>query len=1110
MPALTLSLLGPPQVHLDGQPVNLHKRKAEALFAYLAVTHTLHSRDALAALLWPEFDQPRARMYLRQILYLLTRTLGSELFIVTHELLGLVQNAGLTTDVERFHALLAAANAHELARQPAPNLTALAQAVACYRDDFMAGFSLADAPGFEEWQSYERESLRRELVAALQTLAEGYRRTGQVAIALDYARRWAALEPLQEPAHRCLMCLYVENNEQAAALHQYDRCAALLAEELDALPAAETTALYARIKSGRPLAAPCEAQGLQARPVQPRLPRQPTPFVGRTAELARIEHCLANPACRLLTITGPGGIGKSRLAIAAAQANAHRFAQGVHFVPLAAVRSAQQIEAAILQALDVPLQADVSPRALLLTVCRNKNLLLLLDNYEQLLPATEAITALLDGACQLKLLVTARERLNLSEEWLLPLGGLDAPAAATALPAHGADLLGHSAVQLFVQSAQRVQPAFALTVANGPAVVQLCHWVDSNPLALELAAGWIKMMPPALIVREVQRSLGFLQTEAVDVPPRHRNMQMVFEHSWRLLSAAERRILRGLAVFVGGFSDAAAHAVTGATLTQLATLIDKSWIAATASGRMVLHELIRQFAAEKLASEHQLATGEPEEQVYWRHCRFFGQLMGAMEPLVKGQDQLAAFQRLRAERNNIWAAWNWAVEHGALALFRDAVFVLWYAADTLGWMQEAIDAYSVAIGSFGAGVGRGAEQLNQSQDGIAADTPGFSKNPGVLPCTFHSGIGLEPPDPASILMLAELLTLQAALYTRSGRLALAQQNCEAALAHLRGAPASPQQQVACARAQIVFGWVLHDLAEDEAAVTNLTAARAILRGQQDAWWSGQVELVLGFVVRSLGRHVEARDHFLAATQIWQELGEQRFRCFALARLAELALDAGDHTSARSYLTTVYQLRHSLGDRVGLSYVLTFLGDTDLAQGDPATAYNRYAEAQQLAVELGNHHVLLDALQGLGMLALAQGDWAGADSTFSQEYELALEGRRPHQMMLALLGRGAAAIGQCHQARARTYLRAALQLSTQAHAESLTLQAIFHFAELALQAQAPHQATELLDFVRHHPASTPLLRERAKQLLGGDGRAGALPLLPATPATLAEVVANLYA
>lgn len=1054
MSSVALFLFGPPQMQMDGQTIHLRKHKAEALLAYLAITRTLHSRDMLAALLWPDLDQQHARMYLRQQLYHLRRALGAEHFVVTQETLGLAQLGTLTTDVEHFRHHLATAHEHQLTQSIPDMLSALTEAATAYRDDFMAGFSVADAPGFEEWQRYERESLRRALIDALRALVDGHQRIGKVEQALAYARRWASLEPLQEAAHRSLMQLYAKHGDQAGALAQYEQCATLLAEELDAPPAAATTTLYAQIKAGTVPNNDHKRERLTPQSASSHLPHQPTPFVGRTAELAQIARDLANPACRLLTLLGPGGIGKSRLAIEVARAATDHFAHGAHFVPLAALADATEIDSAILQALEIPQQSTLPARQLLLKALRNKEMLLVLDNYEQLLPKTDTIAALLEEAPQLKLLVTTRERLNLSAEWVLPLAGLNVPTT-TLVPTETItdaiiELSTHSAVQLFVQTAQRTQPAFALTATNGAAVAELCRLVDGNPLAVKLAAGWIKMMPPALILHSAQREFGILRTEMQDVPPRHRSMTTVFETSWRLLCAAERNTLRQLGVFVGTFAVAAAQGITGTNLGQLATLVDKSWIATTTEGRMQLHELVRQFVLEKLTAEHQLVTGEAADAVHGRHSQWYGGLLQQLEPLLKGEDQVTALQQIQTDRANIWKAWQWAVDHGALSFFQQAGFALWYAADTLGWLPEAIDAYDAAI-----------DALRVKRDDLERNAESSSE------CA---------------LTLAALLIYQAILYPRAGQLAQAQQKCTEACSYLQRLPATPQQQMGIALAKLAHGWVLHDLADEEGAVTAMSCAHTILKEQQNHWWLGQAELLMGLAVHSLGHHEEAKTHFVAAAQLWQTLGEQRFRCFALGRLAEVAREAGDLVSAQSYLSEVYQLRHLLGDRVGLGYALVFLGDTALAQADHIGAECWYREAQQLAQELGNHHVLLDVHLGLGQLALAQGALTEADHSFSAAYRLALEAQRPQQMIMALLGRSDVAIAQGRAQQSYTFIDEALRSATQLERESLQLEVLVHYAKVAHHRDESAEAIRLLTLICQHPATTGLLRTEATQLL----------------------------
>ncbi|MFL7809758.1 MAG: BTAD domain-containing putative transcriptional regulator, partial [Anaerolineae bacterium] len=326
MSCLKLYLLGPPRVERTDGPCTFDRRKAMALLAYLAVTARRQPRDTLAALFWPELDQPRARAALRRTLVAVKQGIGEGWLDADREAIGLDGDRTPWTDVGHFHECLAAAQGHDHPRDDLCDtcLAALSEAAALYRDDFMAGFTLRDSPGFDDWQREQSERLRHELAGALETLSRGCADRGAVEAAIAHARRWLSLDPLREAAHRQLMRLYAQNRQRAAAMAQYRSCRELLRQELALSPSQETTRLYRQIRENRLPSSPA------VQPVPPsHLPQQATPFVGRASELADIARHLADPGCRLLTLVGSGGIGKTRLAIEAAAAQGGCLTQGV-------------------------------------------------------------------------------------------------------------------------------------------------------------------------------------------------------------------------------------------------------------------------------------------------------------------------------------------------------------------------------------------------------------------------------------------------------------------------------------------------------------------------------------------------------------------------------------------------------------------------------------------------------------------------------------------------------------------------------------------------------------------------------------------------------------
>ncbi len=413
------------------------------------------------------------------------------------------------------------------------------------------------------------------------------------------------------------------------------------------------------------------------------LPLQSTPFVGRDSELAEFAQLLVNPACRLLTLTGPGGIGKTRLALEAAQriidpAPAERIRRGNaqegtipeawYFVPLQTLDSPDHILMAIAEALHLQFHEGSEPRDQLFDYLHSQSPLLLLDNFEQLLAGVDIVTDLLASAPAVKVLITSRERLNLREEWVYEVGGLLFPISDAET-----EIEGYSAVQLFVQNARRVQHNFTLARSTKSAVARICRLVGGMPLGLELAAGWVRVLPCEAIADEIQRSLDILETPAHNVLPRHRNMRAAFNHSWNLLSAEERSGFKKLSVFRGGFTRAGAEFVAGATLRILSALVDKSLLRMEPDGRYQLHELLRQYGEEQLKeSPAERAAVQDLHCTY--HMDFVRQYVELMNLQGKPKEALQSMER---ELGNVHVAWRWAVEQGRYAELDQSFEALW-------------------------------------------------------------------------------------------------------------------------------------------------------------------------------------------------------------------------------------------------------------------------------------------------------------------------------------------------------------------------------------------------------------------------------------------------
>lgn len=626
--------------------LRFESRTVEAVLIYLAFQARPLGREVLAEFLWPERDPDQSRANLRVAIHRLRRQLEPFLWI-TRQSVALNPDARIDLDALRFEQYLASDQ--------------LELATATYQGDFLDGFYVDGSPAFEQWVLFERERLRTLALFAWQQQIEQMTTRGQLQAAISAAQRLLELDPLHEPAHRQLMRLLAQVGHRSAALAQYVTCRNLLATELAAIPDEATTILYERIRLGEsklqrnnlPKDDIDESSMRHVRSVLPgsgrlesgranSLPPQLTPFIGRETELERISFLLANSDCRLLTLIGVGGVGKTRLAIESASRQANTFVDGICFVELAAVADADLVPVAIAQKLAIQnlttdLMAQISSHL------HSRELLLILDNFEHLIDAAELVTHLICNAPRLKILITSRQRLALLEEWLLPISGLLNKDGWTS-----------EAGRLFVSSALRVEPGFT-TAGQEEAITAICDQVEGLPLALELAASWTRVMSCQAIARLLKTNLDILSTDIRNLAERHRSLRKLMEQSWRLLSEQEQIILRRVSAFRSGWMLEEAIPVAEATLPLLVNLVDKSLVRSNQNGRFDLHPLVRQYAAE------QLDVSAEAEMIRQRHFVAYLQLVRRSDRQLRGGEAAGWYEKLDLELDNIRAAWEWAL-----------------------------------------------------------------------------------------------------------------------------------------------------------------------------------------------------------------------------------------------------------------------------------------------------------------------------------------------------------------------------------------------------------------------------------------------------------------
>jgi predicted ATPase/transcriptional regulator with XRE-family HTH domain len=454
--------------------------------------------------------------------------------------------------------------------------------------------------------------------------------------------------------------------------------AELLAQSLQI--SSEAQATFIRVARGElgveRLVAPADLPATDLQPAEKpallrgNLPRSLTPFIGRETERTEIGKLLRDPGCSLLTLVGPGGVGKTRLALQVGNDLLEVFSDGVYFVSLASIDKISLAPAVISVALQISLSAKLDPIRELLEVLANQELLLILDNLEHLQGVAGFIQEILARAPKLTLLATSRERLKLAGEWIFPVEGL--PTSSPGLPCIKSV---SASSDLFIQNARRLQPDFHPDSIQQEAIEQICWLLEGLPLAIELAASWVQLLPCTEIAGEIQRDLDFLAEDRPGVPPRHASMRVVFDHSWKSLSLEERAVYRRLSVFKGSFEREAAQAVAGASLSHLRLLLDKSLIRRTSSNRYDLHELARQYAYEQLVN-----AGE-EKGVHDQALRYCLDLAESAVKEIRDEGNLEWMHRLDEELENLRTALEWAISSHQVELgirLSWALFRLWY------------------------------------------------------------------------------------------------------------------------------------------------------------------------------------------------------------------------------------------------------------------------------------------------------------------------------------------------------------------------------------------------------------------------------------------------
>jgi predicted ATPase/DNA-binding SARP family transcriptional activator len=1025
MSRVTATLLGLPQIERAGQRVEIGTRKAIALFAYLVLTERRHSRETLAALFWPDYDAAHARAALRNTLYELKQALGGIGLDIAREDVGFAADAELAVDVRDFQRAIAQCRAH--AHPPTvvcgACLEALTAGVALYHGDLLAGFNVDASREFEEWRLFQTEAWRNMLADVLERLSRGYRDRSSWPAAIDSARRWQALDPLDESALRRVMQVYALAGERASALTEYKECIERLHDEMGVPPQAETTELYEAIKKNE------LGRAASRSPVGNLAAFVPSsPFIGREAELIRVASWLDEPDARLLTLLGAGGMGKTSLALESALEYGARFEHGSYFVPLASV-GADRLVSAIAQALGLAFHGRSDPQIQLFSYLREKHLLLVLDNFEQLKERAGLIPGILAHAPRVRILVTSREWLNLPQEVVLDLQGLPFPKAKD-LP--GSQLEDYGAVQLFVQNARRVHWSFSLP-PEARGVARICALVEGMPLGIELAAAWVRVIPCDEIAQEIERDLGFLATTLGGIPERHRSLRVVFDFSYNRLAAEEQRAFRKLSVFRAGFSRAAAEHVARATLPILATLANHSLLRRRAAGRYDIHELLRQYGEEKLRAD-------PDEDATTReaHATYYADYLHHRQVALKGPGQRKMLQEIGEEIDNLRAAWDWAVEHR-----RDPE------------IAQAFDGLFIFL-----------RIRSQFKEGAQV----LARAAGVLEETKHA------------LLRGELLARQATFLELLGQFDEARAALEYALAALP--PDDPAARSARAFALVELGTVMLRLGDLVQAKQLLEQGQELYQATQDLGGIANALRWLGQIASDLdGNYAASEQLYGASIALYRQVGDQRGVAALLNNSAMAAGDLGKYAEAKQFLRESIALHQELGDRYGIALALNNLGAVEQMEGAYADAWEHFQESSDIRREVGDRFAIALVEGNLGRTAIYLKRYDQAREHLDASLALHREVGDRLGVARTLTKLGVLAMETHEAPAAKDYFLQALELAMASRAPTLEMEILSELAALwANSVPSNARAVELAAFVHRHPTSDQFTKKAAARLL----------------------------
>jgi predicted ATPase/transcriptional regulator with XRE-family HTH domain len=683
-------------------------------------------------------------------------------------------------------------------------------------------------------------------------------------------------------------------------------------------------------------------------PFSKRLPFQPTPLIGRDSELAAMEKLFTNPQCRLLTLTGMGGIGKTHLAIEFASRLSSSFPGGIYYVPLTSIKSTEAIVPGIAAAFELVFSGTGDPREELINYMAaqmTKAALLVLDNLEHLLApsnpggtigAVDLVSELLQRVPSLRVLTTSRERLNLLGEWTYEIHGLEIPPQEFT-----GSLDNYSAAVLFTQSSHRAKADFEVTEEEQAAIIQICHLVEGVPLAIELAAAWVNILSCQEILKEIHSNIDFLTTTMHDVPERHRSLKATFEHSWKLLSTDERDVLSRLSVFHGRFDRSAAEKIGGASLPVLASLVSKSLVRHLEHGRYDLHEVVRQYALSHLDEDPQqcLLTCD-------LHSDYYLKFISTFEKSLKNAAQQEAMWEISSVLDDIRAAWRWAVKQQKYPKIGAALRSVGWYFEVAGLLREGIERL---------------EPLIQALQAEARDD------------------GLDR-------LLGTALLHQGLLHFRKGLFVRAEELYKDSIAMFR----NTDDQARLADGLIFLGTLTHLNGNFLQAKELLSEGLEYAQASDAQWFVAYAIYNIGYVDSLMGEYQKGYEKMLIGLDKFRLVGDPHYIALGFNFIVPTLIKLGHYEEAKNYMWESISLCEQTKNRWGMGTAYRYLGLVIMTEGDYQEAQVHFRKSLEIFGEYTEGWDIAMSSLYLGEAAIMEDDITEARKYFFRALRISVD------------------------------------------------------------------------------------------------------------------------